>query len=80
MEDVLFITLATDGDDGPTDAAGAVVNEDTLKRGKELGLDDQASLRAHSAYPYFDQLGDLLKTDPTGTNVNDLAFLFCFFR
>jgi glycerate 2-kinase len=75
-ENVLFITLATDGDDGPTDAAGAVVDGRTMKRGIQLGLDDQASLRAHAAYPYFDTLGDLLKPGPTGTNVNDLVFLF----
>jgi len=78
LEDVLFITLATDGDDGPTDAAGAVVNGEMFKRAEMLGLDTQAHLRAHSAYPFFDQLGDLLKTDPTGTNVNDLVFLFLF--
>lgn len=75
---VLFITLATDGDDGPTDAAGAVVSGATLKRGTRLGLDDQAYLRAHAAYPFFDRLGDLLKPGPTGTNVNDLTFLFAF--
>ena len=75
-ENALFITLATDGDDGPTDAAGAVVNGGTFKRAKKLGHDPQAHLRAHSAYPFFDSLGDLLKPDPTGTNVNDLIFLF----
>lgn len=74
----LFITLASDGDDGPTDAAGAVVNGDTLNRAKAFGLDPQAHLRAHSSYPFFDQLGDLLKPGPTGTNVNDLVFLFVF--
>lgn len=77
-DNVLFITLATDGDDGPTDAAGAVVSGATLKRGTRLGLDDQASLSAHAAYPFFDLLGDLLKPGPTGTNVNDLTFLFTF--
>ena len=77
-ENIMFITLATDGDDGPTDAAGAVVTGETLERAKALGLDLKAHLHEHNAYPFFDALDDLLKPGPTGTNVNDLVFLFAF--
>ncbi len=75
LENVLLISLATDGDDGPTDAAGAVVTGASAQRAKILGLDVKNSLSQNDAYPFFDALGDLLKTGPTGTNVNDLIFL-----
>lgn len=78
IHDVMLVTLATDGEDGPTDAAGAVVTGETLARAKLLGLDVDAHLQNHNAYPFFDALGDLLKIGPTGTNVNDLTFLFAF--
>jgi hydroxypyruvate reductase len=73
-----LVTLATDGEDGPTDAAGAVVTGDTLARARQLGLDPVEYLRRNDAYTFFDRLGDLVKTGPTGTNVNDLAFIFTF--
>jgi hydroxypyruvate reductase len=72
----LLISLATDGDDGPTDAAGAVVTGKSAQRAEALGLDATAYLSRNDAYPFFDALGDLIKTGPTGTNVNDLIFLF----
>lgn len=75
-KDVMLITLATDGDDGPTDAAGAIVTGESFGRAKTLGLNLDAALAAHNAYPFFKALGDLLITNPTGTNVNDLVFLF----
>lgn len=75
MADVLLITLATDGGDGPTDAAGAVVTGDTLARAEKLGLNPDDFLRRHDAYHFFDALDDLLKPGPTRTNVNDLNFL-----
>ena len=77
-KNIMLITLATDGDDGPTDAAGAIVTGETLERAKALGLDLYAHLSEHNAYPFFDALGNLLKPGPTGTNVNDLTFLFAF--
>jgi hydroxypyruvate reductase len=76
IPDVLFIALATDGDDGPTDAAGAVVTGESARRAESLGLDVADHLARNDAYPFFDALGDLLKPGPTGTNVNDLFFLF----
>ena len=75
-ENVMLIALATDGDDGPTDAAGAVVTGESAQRARTLGLDAAHSLATNDAYPFFEALGDLLKTGPTGTNVNDLIFLF----
>jgi glycerate 2-kinase len=67
--------LATDGDDGPTDAAGAIVDGGTVARGQAAGLDARDHLDRHDAYPYLDATGDLLRLGPTGTNVNDLVFL-----
>ena len=75
LENVLLLALATDGDDGPTDAAGAVVTGESAERAKSLGLDVANHLARNDAYPFFEALGDLLKTGPTGTNVNDLIFL-----
>lgn len=76
LSQVLFVALATDGDDGPTDAAGAVVTGESAARAEALGLDAAGHLSRNDAYPFFEALGDLLKTGPTGTNVNDLIFLF----
>ena len=73
---VLLVTLATDGGDGPTDAAGAAVTGETLQRARQLGLDPQDFLERNDAYHFFERLGDLLKTGPTNTNVNDLTFIF----
>ena len=68
-----LVTLATDGEDGPTDAAGAVVDGDSLARARALGLDAEAHLHDDDAYPVFDALDDLLRIGPTGTNVCDLV-------
>jgi hydroxypyruvate reductase len=76
LEKVMLIALGTDGDDGPTDAAGAVSTGETARRAKSLGLDATDYLSRNDAYPFFEALDDLLKTGPTGTNVNDLIFLF----
>jgi glycerate 2-kinase len=67
------ITLATDGTDGPTDAAGVTVNEQTIDRALALGLDPQLALDLHDAYPFFQQLGDLHLIGTTGTNVADIS-------
>ena len=75
LQGALLIALGTDGDDGPTDAAGAVVTGESARRAEALGLDAADSLARNDAYPFFEALGDLLKSGPTGTNVNDLVFL-----
>jgi glycerate 2-kinase len=73
---VLLASLATDGEDGPTDAAGAVVTGESFRRAQEVGLDPSAYLRRNDSYAFFSPLDDLLKPGPSGTNVNDLVFLF----
>ncbi|MBT6060734.1 MAG: glycerate kinase, partial [Anaerolineae bacterium] len=78
LRDVMLITLATDGEDGPTDAAGVVLTGESFVRAQELGLDVEAYLCEHNAYHFFDALDDLLKPGSTGTNVNDLTFFFGF--
>jgi glycerate 2-kinase len=72
---VMLVPLATDGTDGPTDAAGALVTGETVARARALGLDPLAALMANDSYTFFDELGDLIRIGPTGTNVNDLLFL-----
>jgi hydroxypyruvate reductase len=75
LKDVMLIAFATDGDDGPTDAAGAVVTGETARRARALRLGMTGYLARNDAYSFFEKLGDLLITGPTGTNVNDLIFL-----
>lgn len=75
VENVSLISLATDGDDGPTDAAGAVVNGQSRRRGERLGMAAPDYLSRNDAYHFFESLGDLLKPGYTGTNVNDLVLL-----
>jgi hydroxypyruvate reductase len=75
LPDALVIALATDGGDGPTDAAGAVVTGATLARAQALGLDPASSLQHNDAYHFFAPLDDLLRPGPTLTNVNDLLFI-----
>ncbi len=76
LRDACLVALATDGEDGPTDAAGAVVTGETCSRAADIGMVAGDYLRRHDAYPFFAALGDLLQTGCTGTNVNDLMVLF----
>lgn len=69
---VWALAADTDGQDGTSDAAGAVLAPDTLARAAALGLDPAACLAANDAHGFFEALGDLVRTGPTGTNVNDL--------
>ena len=71
--EAVLASVGTDGVDGPTDAAGAVVDTATASRARDLRLADPAAyLAENDAYAYFDRLGDLVRTGPTGTNVGDL--------
>jgi glycerate 2-kinase len=78
LQDVLLISIATDGEDGPTDAAGALVTGETAQKAKLLGLDASDHLSRNDAYSFFEKLNDLIKTGPSGTNVNDLVLCFAF--
>ena len=71
---VLFASLGSDGSDGPTDAAGAVVSPATRARARELQLDSGDYLHRNDSYHFFQQLNDLIITGPTGTNVMDFHF------
>lgn len=72
----LLVSLATDGEDGNTDAAGAAVDGTTVLRSLERGLDPDDHLRRNDTYTLFRELDDLLRTGPSGTNVCDLALAF----
>lgn len=76
LSDVVFISLATDGEDGPTDSAGAVVTGQTISKAGALGLDAADFLRRNDSYHFFEPLDALIRIGPTGTNVNDINFLF----
>ncbi len=78
LEKVLLVTLASDGEDGPTEAAGAVVTGETKIRAEALNLATSDFLNHNDSYAFFAALDDLLKPGPSGTNVNDLTFLFVF--
>ena len=68
-----LISLATDGIDGPTDAAGARIDAKSMQRAKKLGFHPDAALARNDAYPLLDAIGALIKIGPTGTNLNDIA-------
>ncbi len=72
IEDIVILSGGTDGNDGPTDAAGAVADGSTLDRSKEIGLSAKKYLENNDSYNFFKQLDDLLITGPTNTNVMDI--------
>jgi glycerate-2-kinase len=75
MNGVVMASLSTDGVDGPTDAAGAVVDGKTLDKAAEMGLTPEKYLAENDSYHFFSELGDLIFTGPTGTNVNDISVI-----
>jgi glycerate 2-kinase len=72
LRDVVILSGGSDGEDGPTDAAGAIADANTLRRAEELGLDPGAFLARNDAYHFFTATGGLLKSGLTGTNVMDV--------
>jgi hydroxypyruvate reductase len=72
---IVLLSGGTDGTDGPTDAAGAVVDHLTIIRARQAGLDPRKHLDQNNAYPFFKTLGDLLITGPTFTNVMDMRIV-----
>jgi hydroxypyruvate reductase len=73
LEGVVILCLATDGGDGPTEAAGAMVDGHTAGRGRRMGMDPLTHLAKNDSYTFLASVGDVLLTGPTGTNVNDLC-------
>ena len=71
----MVASVGTDGIDGPTDAAGAIADRTTVARAQAAGLAPARSLSDNNAYVFFDTLGDLIHTGPTGTNVGDLQIV-----
>jgi glycerate 2-kinase len=71
----VLASVGTDGIDGPTDAAGALVDSTTLERARLAGVDWESTLAGHDAYHFFQPLGDLMMWGPTGTNVGDVQML-----
>jgi hydroxypyruvate reductase len=77
-ENITVLSAGTDGVDGNSPAAGAVVDGSTLERAKMRGLDAQAVLQNFDAYPFFRALGDAIETGPTGNNLRDLRILLAY--
>ena len=77
LDELIIASVATDGTDGPTDAAGGVVDGETMTRLREKGIDVEEVLNNNDSYHALESVGGLLMTGPTGTNVNDLILLLC---
>ena len=75
---ITVLSAGTDGIDGNSPAAGAIVDGSTLERAKARGLDAAAHLAGFNAYPFFESLGDAIMTGPTGNNLRDLRILLAY--
>jgi glycerate 2-kinase len=77
-ENITVLSAGTDGIDGNSPAAGAVVDGTTVERARAAGFDPAAALTGFNSYPVFDALGDAIMTGPTGNNVRDLRILLAY--
>jgi len=77
-ENITLLSAGTDGVDGNSPAAGAVVDGMTMTRSKAMGLDAQVALERFDAYPFFSALGDAIEIGPTGNNLRDLRILLAY--
>jgi hydroxypyruvate reductase len=77
-ENIAVLSAGTDGIDGASPAAGAVVDGSTIARAKQKGLSAEKALKGFDAYPFFDTLGDTIMTGYTGTNVRDVRVLLAW--
>jgi len=77
-ENITVLSAGTDGIDGNSTAAGAVVDGTTITRARSRGLDAQAHLAGFDAYPFFEALGDAIVIGPTGNNLRDLRILLAY--
>lgn len=73
VPNVRVACFATDGNDGPTDAAGAIISGETIANAAARGLDAAVFLQNNDSYHFFEASGELLKTGATNTNVNDIV-------
>jgi len=77
LDDVLLFSLGSDGTDGPTDAAGGIVDGQTAAKLRKKGLDTDQILAENDCYHGLKAVEGLIVTGPTGTNVNDVTVLLC---
>ena len=75
IDGITLLSAGTDGTDGPTDAAGATVDGETVKKAKAIGLDPEEYLRNNDSYNFFKKIDGLFITGPTGTNVMDVQVM-----
>ncbi|MEM2936962.1 MAG: glycerate kinase [Candidatus Bathyarchaeia archaeon] len=75
LDGVVVASFSTDGVDGPTDAAGALVDGKTLAKAEKMGLNAEEYLAKNNSYNFFSKLDDLIFTGSTGTNVNDISVM-----
>lgn len=75
LPNAVLFSVGSDGTDGPTDAAGGIVDGNTQDALRALGVDIEQTLRENDAYTALDRIGGLIRTGPTGTNVNDVTVL-----
>jgi glycerate-2-kinase len=75
MKGITMISAGTDGTDGPTDAAGAIVDGQTIIKARDMGLDPSEYLNNNDSYNLFSKIDSLLITGPTGTNVMDIQIV-----
>ncbi len=75
LPQVFVVGVGTDGTDGPTAAAGAIVDGGTISRAKEKGISHEAALRENDSYRFFQRAGGHVVTGPTDTNVNDVYMI-----
>jgi hydroxypyruvate reductase len=75
---VTVLSAGTDGIDGNSPAAGAIVDGGTFERAKARGLDAEKDLAGFNAYPFFQSLGDAIVTGPTGNNLRDLRIMLAY--
>lgn len=77
LKHTVVLAIGSDGTDGPTDAAGGLVDGTTAHRLQNIGINIDKEINSNNAYPTLDACSDLIRTGPTGTNVNDLLLLIC---
>lgn len=77
-ENITVLSAGTDGIDGNSPAAGAIVDGSTTERARDKGLSAAAALESFDAYPFFRALGDAIEIGPTGNNVRDLRVLLAY--